>query len=93
MSKSIGYFTEIEMLKEKINELEQKLQEEREEHRDIFFRMKADNELLKEQNDNLRMENLRVKTAYELLKTENDNLLVENAEMDDKLERLKEMFN
>jgi hypothetical protein len=64
MSTFIGYFTEIEMLKQKIKELEEKLQEERQEHRDIFSRMKADNELLKEDNAKLHMENSRVKAEY-----------------------------
>jgi hypothetical protein len=36
----IGYFTEIEMLHNKIVELEQKLETERVEHKDIMIRMR-----------------------------------------------------
>jgi len=85
MSTFIGYFTEIDMLKEKIKELEEKLRQEREEHRDIFFRMKAENELLKEENNNLRMENSRVKA-------ESDELLMDNTVMGDELENLKSLL-
>lgn len=37
---SVGYFTEIEMLQNKIRELENKLEEEREEHREIYMKLK-----------------------------------------------------
>ena len=36
----LGYFTEIEMLQNKIAELEQKLETERMEHKDIMIRMR-----------------------------------------------------
>ena len=39
---SIGYFTEIEMLQNKIRELENKLEEEREEHREIYMKLKSE---------------------------------------------------
>jgi hypothetical protein len=35
------YFTEIELLKNRINELEEKLQKEREEHREAYGRLKT----------------------------------------------------
>lgn len=38
---SIGYFTEIEMMQSKIKELENKLEQERQEFREAFMRMKA----------------------------------------------------
>lgn len=38
---SIGYFTEIEILQNKIKELESKLEHERDEFRETFMRMKA----------------------------------------------------
>ena len=39
---SVGYFTEIEMLQNKIRELENKLEEEREEHREIYMKLKSE---------------------------------------------------
>jgi hypothetical protein len=38
----LGYFTEIEMLQKKINDLKMQIEEERAEHRDIYHRMRAD---------------------------------------------------
>ena len=41
----VGYFTEIEQLKEKISDLESKLEQERQEFREAYMRMKASNTL------------------------------------------------
>jgi hypothetical protein len=54
---SVGYFTEIKMLQNKIEELETKLQDEREEHRDIYKRLKEDNDMLKEELYGVRVYN------------------------------------
>ncbi len=54
----IGYFTEIETLQNKFKELEKKLQEEREEHRDIYIRMKTNNDILKKDINQLVLENM-----------------------------------
>jgi hypothetical protein len=39
---SVGYFTELEMLQNKIRELENKLEKEREEHREIYMKLKSE---------------------------------------------------
>lgn len=49
-----GFFVEIDVLQNKIKELEQKLQEEREEYRDIYARMKLENDILRKENIELR---------------------------------------
>lgn len=61
-----GYFTEIEMLQNKIKELELKLEEERAEHRDIFARMRA--QCI--QNCNNEFELKRLKDENTMLKAE-----------------------
>lgn len=40
MSSTIGYFTEIELLHNKIKELEAKLEQERQEFREAYMRLK-----------------------------------------------------
>jgi hypothetical protein len=57
----MGYFTEIEMLQNKIKELEKKLQEEREEHRDVYARMKTNNDILIKDKNQLVLENMMLK--------------------------------
>jgi flagellar capping protein FliD len=46
----LEYFTEIELLKNRINELEEKLQNEREEYREVYSRLK--HQLMLYQNSN-----------------------------------------
>jgi hypothetical protein len=46
----LEYFTEIELLKNRINDLEEKLQKEREEHREVYSRLK--HQLMLYQNSN-----------------------------------------
>ncbi len=72
---SIGYFTEIEILNLKIKELEQKIQEERDEHRDIYIRLKSQNEILCIENTKLKNENISLKTKIEQLIQIEDNIL------------------
>lgn len=57
---SLGYFTEIEMLQNKIKELEEKLQEERDEHKEIYARMKVHVEDFRAEIDQLRRDNRRL---------------------------------
>ena len=62
---SIGYFTEMEQLKNKIHELEEQIQYERQEHREIYMKLKnnTDNSYimsLKEEVMGLRAENQRL---------------------------------
>lgn len=73
--KMLGYFTQIEMLENKIKELETKLEEERREHKEAYMRLKqssavhcvssntSDYELhfLHKENARLREENERLK--------------------------------
>lgn len=54
---SMGYFTEIEMLQNKIKNLEEKIQEEREEHKEIYARMKVNVEDFLQEIDQLKKEN------------------------------------
>ena len=61
----IGYFTEMEQLKNKIKELEEQIQSERQEHREIYMKLKnnTDNSYimsLKEEVMGLRAENQRL---------------------------------
>ena len=72
---SIGYFTEIEMLNLKIKELEQKIQEERDEHRDIYIRLKSQNDILYIENKKIKTENISLKTQLEQLIQIEDNIL------------------
>jgi len=64
---SLGYFTEIEILQNRIKSLEEKIQEEREEHREIYAMMKANVEDFLQEID--------------ALKKENHKLAAENAEL------------
>jgi regulator of replication initiation timing len=50
----IGFFVEIDVLKQKIKDLEEKIQEERGEFKDIYLRMKTENDILKAENYALR---------------------------------------
>jgi hypothetical protein len=65
---TLGYFTEIEMLQNKIAELKMQLEEERTEHRDMYQRMRADCARvlsLCSENQELKQENLKL--SLELL--------------------------
>jgi predicted nucleic acid-binding Zn-ribbon protein len=66
---SVGYFTEIKMLQNKIEELETKLQDEREEHRDIYKRLKEDNDMLKEELYGVRVYNKMLEEKVKELTT------------------------
>jgi peptidoglycan hydrolase CwlO-like protein len=59
-SNGIGYFTEIEMLQNKIKQLEEKLQEEREEYKSIYAKMKVSLQDIMQENKNLKAENTRL---------------------------------
>lgn len=81
----IGYFVEIEMLQNKIKELEQKLNDERAEHRDIFSRMRAqllETSLNKNEIIQLRAENAALRNElYELLNAKTDAAKILQASM------------
>ena len=49
MSK-FGIFAELDDLKQKMKNLEEKIQEERYEFKDIYLRMKTENDILKAEN-------------------------------------------
>lgn len=68
---SIGYFTELELLRKRITDLEKQLQDERQEFKEIYMRMKAESrynvetssnvselQILREQNARLARENM-----------------------------------
>jgi hypothetical protein len=66
----LGYFTEIEILQKKIKELEDKLEQERVEHRDAYQRMKqqaimSDEEIQKLKKENSRLQMMLLETIYE----------------------------
>lgn len=61
----VGYLSEIEQLKKKVNELTEQIESERQEHRDIYMKLKNTNDnayiaRLKEDVINLRAENQRL---------------------------------
>jgi hypothetical protein len=66
----LGYFTEIEILQKKIKDLEDKLEQERVEHRDAYQRMKqqaimSDEEIQKLKKENSRLQMMLLETIYE----------------------------
>lgn len=66
---TIGYFTEIEQLKKKIKDLEKQIENERQEHRDIYMK-------LKNNYDNTYI--LSLKEDVNLLRAENQRLILRN---------------
>ena len=59
---SMGYFSEIEMLQNKIKSHEEKIQEEREEHKEIYARMKVNIQDFLQEIDQLKRDNFRLAT-------------------------------
>lgn len=59
MSK-FGIFAELDDLKQKMKNLEEKIQEERYEFKDIYLRMKTENDILKAENILLQKKNNRI---------------------------------
>jgi hypothetical protein len=69
----MGYFTEVEMLQNKIKELEKKLQEEREEHRDVYACMKTNNDILKKDYNTLVLENMMLQGKIQELSVQHND--------------------
>lgn len=73
---SIGYFTEIEQLKNKIQELEETIQSERQEHREIYMK-------LKNHSDNAYITSLREEVFS--LRAENQRLILRNHTLEEEV--------
>jgi hypothetical protein len=66
---NFGYFSEIQQLKKKIKELEIQIEYERQEHRDIYMK-------LKNNHDNVYI--MSLKEDVNLLRAENQRLILRN---------------
>ncbi len=61
----LGYFTEIEILQNKIKQLENKLEQERIEHREAYQRMKQLTVIYEDEIMHLKQENVKLNTKLE----------------------------
>lgn len=75
---SIGYFTEIDLLKKKIKELEEQIESERQEHRDIYMK-------LKNNNDNAYI--MSLKEDVNVLRAENQRLILRNHTLEEEISK------
>lgn len=75
----IGYLEEIEELKRKVTELQTQIQSERQEHRDIYMKLKS-------HNDNTYIASL--KEDVNTLRAENQCLIMRNHTLEDELSKV-----
>jgi len=78
---SLGYFTEIEMLQNRIRELETQLHTEREEHREIYMKLKTELRFTNSSSNQFEHQ-------LQYLQTENQRLAEENICLREELDKL-----
>ena len=76
----LGYFSELDMLKNRIQQLENQLQEEREEHREVYMKLKTELRYTNSSSNQFEQQ-------IQHLQCENQLLLEENILLKEQLEK------